>query len=58
MISGIGLLLLLGAMYGWSLEPATDPDAGHGDHADEHGPDDDDSPGDEASEITEEDPVV
>ena len=57
-ISGIGLLLLLGAMYGWSLEPATDPDAGHGDHADEHGPDDDDSPGDEASEITEEAPVV
>jgi len=56
-ISGIGLLLLLGAMYGWSLEPATDPDAGHGDH-EEHGPDDVNPPGDEGSELAEEAPVV
>ena len=56
-ISGIGLLLLLGAMYGWSLEPATDPDAGHGDH-EGHGPDDVDPPGDEGSELAEEAPVV
>ena len=44
-------------MYGWSLEPATDPDAGHGDH-EEHGPDDVDPPGDEGSELAEEAPVV
>mgnify|MGYP001487280623 FL=1 len=56
-ISGIGLLLLLGAMYGWSLEPATDPDAGHGDH-EGYGPDDVDPPGDEGSELAEEAPVV
>ncbi len=39
-LAGIGLLLLVGAMYGWSLEPATDPDAGHGNgdgHHDDHG---------------------
>ena len=57
-ISGVGLLLLLGSMYGWSLEPATDPDAGHGEHADDHGPDDVDPPGDEDSEVAEEAPVV
>ena len=34
-LAGIGLLLLVGAMYGWSLEPPTDPDAGHG-HGDGH----------------------
>ena len=35
-LAGIGLVLMLGAMYGWSLEPATDPDAGHGDHGEDH----------------------
>ena len=35
-LAGIGLVLMLGAMYGWSLEPATDPDAGHGDHVEDH----------------------
>jgi hypothetical protein len=41
--SGVGLVLLVGAMYGWSLEPATDPDAGHGheDHGHEDHPSDD-----------------
>ena len=36
-IAGIGLLLLVGSMFGWCLEPPTDPDAGHG-HHDDHGP--------------------
>ena len=37
-------------MFGWTLEPATDPDAGHGhgdhgdDHDDGHGGDHDDGP--------------
>ena len=34
-----GLLALL-AIYGMVLEPADDPDAGHGHHDDHHGPDD------------------
>ena len=39
-IAGIGLLLLVGSMFGWTLEPATDPDAGHGHGHDDHGHDD------------------
>jgi cytochrome c oxidase subunit 1 len=38
-LSGIGLLLMLGSMYGWSLEPATDPDAGHDGHGEHQDPD-------------------
>lgn len=42
-LTGIGLLVLVAAIYGWSLEPHTDPDAGHG-HGDDHGePDGDQS---------------
>lgn len=42
-LTGIGLLVLVAAIYGWSLEPHTDPDAGHG-HGDDHDePDDDQS---------------
>ncbi|MFM7069668.1 MAG: hypothetical protein ACKOYM_09435, partial [Actinomycetes bacterium] len=36
-----GGLLIIAAIFGWVLEPSTDPDAGHGhDHHDEHGDDD------------------
>ena len=44
-IAGIGLLLLVGSMFGWTLEPATDPDAGHGHGHDGHGDHDDDHGG-------------
>jgi len=49
-------VFLLGSMFGWSLEPATDPDAGH---ADDHGPDTHAPDGDEGDnvEIVEEAPV-
>jgi cytochrome c oxidase subunit 1 len=62
-ITGIGLVLLLGAMYGWSLEPATDPDAGHDghgdDHGDDHGPDNHDPDGsNEAESVTAEEAPV
>ena len=62
-LTGIGLVLLLGAMYGWSLEPATDPDAGHddhgGDHGDDHGPEDHDPEGgNEAESVTAEEAPV
>ena len=39
-------MVLVAAIYGWSLEPHTDPDAGHAhghDHADDDKPDGDDS---------------
>ena len=58
-LTGIGLVLLLGAMYGWSLEPATDPDAGHDDHGDDHGPEDHDPEGsNEAESMTAEEAPV
>ena len=38
-LSGIGLLLMLGSMFGWSLEPPTDPDAGHHGYGDHQDPD-------------------
>lgn len=62
-LTGIGLVLLLGAMYGWSLEPATDPDAGHDDHGDghgdDHGPEDHDPEGsNEAESVTAEEAPV
>ena len=58
-VSGIGLVLLLGAMFGWSLEPATDPNAGHDDHGDDHDPDTNAPDGDEGgdAEVAEEAPV-
>ena len=42
-LTGIGLLVLVAAIYGWSLEPHTDPDAGHGHHDDHDEPDGDQS---------------
>lgn len=27
---------MIAGIYGWVLEPSTDPSAGHGDHGDEH----------------------
>jgi cytochrome c oxidase subunit 1 len=38
-LSGIGLFLMLGSMFGWSLEPPTDPDAGHHGYGDHQDPD-------------------
>jgi cytochrome c oxidase subunit 1 len=38
-LSGIGLLLMLGSIFGWSLEPPTDPDAGHDGYGDQQDPD-------------------
>jgi cytochrome c oxidase subunit 1 len=43
-LCGVGGLLVLVAVYGWSLEPSVDP-AGHGDH-DDHGGDDHGDDGD------------
>ena len=38
-----GVILIVAGIYGWVMEPATDPDAGHG-HDDHHGePDEPDS---------------
>jgi cytochrome c oxidase subunit 1 len=54
-LSGIGLLLMLGSVFGWSLEPATDPDVGHAGHGDDHNSDDND-PNDDSG-IVEEAPV-
>jgi cytochrome c oxidase subunit 1 len=31
-----GTILVIAGIYGWVLEPSTDPSAGHGDHGDEH----------------------
>ena len=53
-ISLVGGLIIIAAIYGWALEPPTDPDAGH-DHGDDHGHEDD---GDDAAAEAEEAPVV
>ena len=55
-LSALGGAVLLGAIYGWIMEPADDPDAGHGhgdDHDDEHGDDgpDDEAPAAETEEV-------
>lgn len=55
-LAGIGLLLMLGSMFGWSLEPATDPDAGHDEHGDHQDPDITDSDGSD-NDTAEEAPV-
>ena len=39
-LAGLGGLLTLGGLYGLSLEPSVDPDAGHGGHGDHDGGDD------------------
>jgi len=48
-LTGIGLFVLVAAIYGWSLEPHTDPDAGHG-HGDDHD-DHDDHDGDHSDNL-------
>ena len=53
-LSGIGLLLMLSAMFGWSLEPATDPDVGHNGHGDD---DSDTNDPDGGTAVIEEAPV-
>jgi cytochrome c oxidase subunit 1 len=36
-LCGLGGLMVIGGLYGWALEPPTDPDAGHhDDHHDDH----------------------
>ncbi|MDH3755180.1 MAG: cytochrome c oxidase subunit I [Acidimicrobiia bacterium] len=55
-LSALGGAVLLGAIYGWIMEPADDPDAGHGhgdEHDDEHGDDgpDDEAPAAETEEV-------
>jgi len=59
-LSAVGLLIIVGSFYGWALEPATDPNAGH-DH-DDHSDDPPSAGGDDASaaqdEVTEGAPVV
>ncbi len=35
----VGAVTLLVGIYGFALEPSTDPDAGHGDDHDAHAPD-------------------
>jgi cytochrome c oxidase subunit 1 len=37
----LGLLIIVVALYGWVMEPSTDPDAGHGHAPHEHGGSDD-----------------
>jgi cytochrome c oxidase subunit 1 len=38
-----GAILVIAAIFGWVLEPSTDPDAGHHDDHDDHGDDHDPS---------------
>jgi cytochrome c oxidase subunit I len=50
----VGALITLGALYGWALEPPTEPHAGHDGHGhDDHGPD----VADETPATTEGEPV-
>jgi cytochrome c oxidase subunit 1 len=35
-----GVILIVAGIYGWAMEPSTDPDGGHG-HDDHHGEPDD-----------------
>jgi len=35
-----GAILMIAGIYGWVLEPSTDPSAGHGEHGDDHHDDD------------------
>ena len=52
-IAAVGLIVIIGSIYGWALEPATDPNAPGHDH---HDDDDHDGDGGESAE-TEEAPV-
>ena len=45
-----GVVLVIAGVYGWVMEPSTDPDAGH--HHDDHD-DHDDDPESAAAELTE-----
>ena len=55
-IAAVGVIVIVGSIYGWALEPATDPNGGHGHHDDSH--DDDGSDGGSSAAVTEEAPVV
>jgi cytochrome c oxidase subunit I len=55
-IAAVGVIVIIGSIYGWALEPATDPNGGHGHHDDSH--DDDGSDGGSSAAVTEEAPVV
>jgi len=48
-ISALGLIVMIGAIYGWILEPPTDPDAGHDHEAHDDADDGDSDDGDDAS---------
>ena len=54
-IAAVGMIVIIGSIYGWALEPATDPNGGHGHHDAGHG--DDGSDGGDAAAVTEEAPV-
>jgi len=58
--SAVGLIVVIGSIYGWILEPATDPEAGHGaDHSDDGVEPDDDTDADAiGTDSPEEAPVV
>ncbi|HUF32938.1 MAG TPA: cytochrome c oxidase subunit I [Acidimicrobiales bacterium] len=49
-LSALGGLVLIASVYGWSLEPSVDPDAGHG-HVEPDRVDDDDDPGTAADPV-------
>jgi cytochrome c oxidase subunit 1 len=50
----IGAAIIMGAIYGWALEPVTAPDDGHSHgHADDHTNDDPDDPDEDSGEATE-----
>ena len=55
-IAAVGVIVIIGSIYGWALEPATDPNGGHGHHDDSN--DDDGSDGGSSAAVTEEAPVV
>jgi cytochrome c oxidase subunit 1 len=60
-LSALGGIIVLGAIYGWIMEPADDPNTAHG-HDDHHDDDHDDGNGDGAApeptdSATEEAPV-
>jgi hypothetical protein len=45
-LAGVGVVMLLGAVYGWGLEPSVDPGSAHGDH---HEPEPGPEPADETA---------
>ena len=45
----LGGICIVAGIYGWVMEPATDPDAGHADHGTDHEAPADDSSGEPAA---------